>query len=80
MYGIILLLPIAIANVQVTIGLGNEPREGLLLDLKQYNNSGQQPNANAGLGLPRVALTSASVFTVDDNTKKTSIQVLPSII
>ncbi len=55
-------------NAQVTIGSENEPREGVLLDLKENNQNGN--NANGGLGLPRVALTSVTVLTVDDDANK----------
>lgn len=65
-----LLLPITITKAQVSIGSENEPREGILLDLKENNNNANNANVNAGLGLPRVALMSATILMVDNENQK----------
>lgn len=52
---IILLMQTSSLNAQVTIGSGNKPSEGALLDLKQNTNT--MANSSKGLGLPRVNLT-----------------------
>lgn len=44
------------AQAQVTIGSGEEPAKGTLLDLKQETQSNGGANSKKGLGLPRVAL------------------------
>lgn len=55
---LILLFAIFSANLfsQVTIGMGESPIEGALLQLKQTETTGV--NSNKGLALPRVKLTS----------------------
>jgi len=64
---LILLMPAVYA--QVTIGGDFSPRKGALLDLKGNGNSGKVPNADKGLGLPRVALSSLTSLTVDDDSE-----------
>jgi len=44
------------SNSQVTIGAGESPVDGLLLDLKQWENKNVLTSANKGLKLPRVKL------------------------
>ncbi len=63
----LLLLP---AKAQVTIGSSEPPRAGSLLDLNEYHSTGKNPNANKGLGLPRVALSSLTKLTIDDDGKE----------
>lgn len=55
------------AYSQVTIGSGDPPRKGALLDLKEQNNAGIEANATKGLGLPQVALESIREIPVKDN-------------
>jgi len=54
----------------VTIGSDIVPRTGCLLDLKENGNTGKNPNAVKGLGLPRVNLESYTKLTVDIESKK----------
>jgi len=51
-----LLLISLVASSQVTIGLGEEPEEGALLQLKSKNVPGREANSTKGLLLPRVEL------------------------
>jgi hypothetical protein len=44
-------------NAQVTIGMGNEPAAGSLLQLKEKEVTDDSPNATKGLEFPRVQLT-----------------------
>lgn len=64
------LLYISQVTAQVTIGAGLEPRKGLLLDLKENNALNKESNASKGFGLPRIALTSPTTLTIDDDSKK----------
>jgi len=64
----LLLLPVVWA--QVTVGSDFGPREGTLLDLKEYNTTGKTRNADKGLGLPRVALSSLTELTIDNASEK----------
>lgn len=54
----LLLLPVTMAYSQVTIGSGNAPEAGALLQLKENEN--KDANANKGMMLPRVQLTDAN--------------------
>jgi len=56
-------------QAQVTIGSHFEPQKGSLLDLKENNQTGRNANSGKGMGLPRVALSSLTTLTVDDNSK-----------
>lgn len=47
-------------NAQVTIGSGYEPRNGVLLDLKEDTGG----NSTKGLGMPRVNLVNATTLTI----------------
>lgn len=67
---ILLLFTYSGIHAQFTIGSGEKPRDGSLLDLKQNNNTLHNPNANGGIGLPRVALVSPSILTVASNAEK----------
>ncbi len=58
-----------VCSAQVTIGSGVPPRKGALLDLKENDNTGKLPNSGKGLKLPRVALTSVTKLTLDDDSK-----------
>lgn len=60
---------IPLSHSQVTIGSDLEPREGLLLDLKEDKTTGREPNSTKGLGLPRVELSSLNILTIDDSSK-----------
>ena len=55
---------------QVTIGSQEDPRKGTILDIKQNDKSDHDPNAEGGIGLPRVALVSPTELTIDDDAKK----------
>lgn len=57
-------------NAQVTIGSDVKPREGTVLDIKENEKSGHLPNADGGIGLPRVALVHPSTLTIDIESKK----------
>jgi len=57
-------------HAQVTIGSGIPPLEGNLLDLKENELTGINPNATKGLGLPRVALSSLTTLTIDNDSAK----------
>lgn len=57
-------------KAQITIGSSEPPRTGSLLDLNEYYSTGKIPNANKGLGLPRVALSSLRKLTIDDDGKE----------
>jgi len=54
-------------QAQVTIGSDIPSRAGSLLDLKENEMEGDQANASKGLGLPRVALSSPTTLTIDEN-------------
>lgn len=58
-----------ICPAQVTIGSDVPPRKGALLDLKENDSTGKQPNSRKGLKLPRVALSSLTKLTLDDDAK-----------
>lgn len=59
----ILLTGATSLNAQVTIGSGEKPAEGALLDLKQESKTDGAANSHKGLGLPRVKLTNkANLF------------------
>lgn len=60
----------AVLKGQVTIGSDIPARKGTILDLKENDNTGKLPNSTKGLGLPRVALSSLTTLTVDDDSKK----------
>jgi hypothetical protein len=45
-------------QAQVTVGMGEEPTKGALLQLKNKEVTGDIANADKGFGLPRVELTS----------------------
>jgi len=64
------LLVLGTVQAQVTVGSDCEPHKGALLELRQNDNNGRQPNAEAGLGLPRVSLSSPDVLTIDVDSKK----------
>lgn len=59
-------------GAQVTIGAGIKPREGSLLDIKQDNTTGNNPNADGGIGLPRVQLLSFTELIVDVEPNKSN--------
>jgi len=63
---LLLFLPV---HAQITIGSHIEPRKGSLLDLKINNNSSHFENADKGLALPRVELSSLTTLTVDVDSK-----------
>lgn len=65
--GVTILFFLVTADAQVTIGSDIMPRKGTLLDLKENGNTGKDANANKGLGLPRVALSSLTTLTVDED-------------
>lgn len=44
-------------NAQVTIGSNEPPNHGAILDLKEEQTTGGEPNSTRGLGLPRVKIT-----------------------
>jgi hypothetical protein len=46
-----------VAHSQVTIGSGDEPAPGAILQLKEQEVNGSLPNSNKGFELPRVELT-----------------------
>lgn len=69
---ILLLLIFSNINAQVTIGSDNEPRKGAILDIKKNNSSLHNPNADGGIGLPRVALVSPIILTIDNDTQKSN--------
>jgi len=61
------------ANSQVTIGAGEAPADGLLLDLKQWESKDGLASADKGLKLPRVELenlTSLAPLTADGDEQK----------
>jgi len=65
-FSITFLLLVHGIQAQVTIGSNATPRTGSLLDLKENGMAGDKANANKGLGLPRVALSSPTTLTIDD--------------
>lgn len=67
---IVLLLLLSGVKAQVTIGSLEPPRSGSLLDLKEDDSMGKDPNASKGLGLPRVSLSSLTKLTIDDDGKE----------
>ncbi len=73
----VLLLPGLSLTAQVTIGQGEEPVNGALLQLKDKANvNGKNANATKGLGMPRVELTSETdLFPMyPDNASYTSVK------
>ncbi len=68
-----LLLGFSIIHVyaQVTIGSGIPPHKGSVLDIKDKDTTGDEPNADGGLGLPRVQLSSPTTLTIADDSEKT---------
>lgn len=68
--GILLLSFLPVAEAQVTIGSQVPPRIGSLLDLNENGNTEKDANAEKGLGLPRVALSTLTTLTIDDESKK----------
>lgn len=64
---ILFLLPSTYA--QVTIGSELPPLNRAILDLKEYATQSDNSNSGKGLGLPRVALSSLTKLTVDDDNK-----------
>jgi hypothetical protein len=57
------------SSAQLTIGSETEPLPGSLLDLKEKDAGGDEPNSSKSLGLPRVALSKLSTLTTDDNSR-----------
>lgn len=60
-------------HAQVTIGAGEAPADGLLLDLKQWEDTAGLVSADKGFKLPRVkleSLTSLAPLTTDDPVQK----------
>lgn len=55
---------------QVTIGSDITPRKGAMLDIKDKIATGNDPNADGGLGLPRVQLSSPTTLTVAGDSEK----------
>jgi len=74
---LIVLTGLSPLRSQVTIGSDLEPRSGLLLEIKEDNNTGK--NSSGGFGLPRVSLNSLTDFTADntstDKTEYTGLTV-----
>lgn len=66
----LLMLLSPCVSAQVTIGSDVEPRKSVLLDIKQKDTTGYAPNAEGGLGLPRVQLISPTTLTIDNETEK----------
>lgn len=64
------LLFVTIVQAQTTIGSGNPPRPGTLLDLKEETSTGKTKNSDKGLGLPRVKLLSPTTLTIDNDARK----------
>lgn len=59
---VFLLLFWSNVNSQVTIGSKVAPLEGVLLDLKEFESDTNNATATKGLGLPRIALSSANTL------------------
>lgn len=77
---VLLLLGFSVVQVyaQVTVGSDIPSRKGSVLDIKDKDATGNEPNAVGGLGLPRVKLTSPTTLTVakdSENIKSTGITV-----
>lgn len=75
-----LLLVFSVIQVyaQVTIGSDIPPRKGSVLDIKDKDTTGEEPNADGSLGLPRVQLSSPTILTVandSENIKSIGITV-----
>ncbi|WP_051697523.1 FISUMP domain-containing protein [Prevotella sp. 10(H)] len=71
--GITLALLLVIgAHAQVTIGMGKEPNQGSLLDLKENDPDGNNVTAKKGLLLPRVNLTKK--YTLEDIDPSNSVR------
>ncbi|MFV0538623.1 MAG: hypothetical protein ACK5M3_14840 [Dysgonomonas sp.] len=71
-FSFILVVSSSISMAQVTIGSGESPANGALLQLKNISGiSSDAPNATKGLGLPRVALTNKTnlfpMFSLDND-------------
>lgn len=67
---LLLIFSINPIRAQVTIGSDIEPRNGTILDIKQNSNTGHDPNAEGGLGLPRVQLVDPDILTIDGDAEK----------
>lgn len=68
--GFLLVLSLPSLNAQATVGSDIEPRKGSLLDIKQDDESENNPNSNGGLGLPRVKLVAPETLTIDVPSEK----------
>ncbi|MFT4222890.1 hypothetical protein [Dysgonomonas sp.] len=73
-FSLYFLCPVMVAlQAQVTIGSGNEPNPGAILDLKEEQKADNTANSKRGLGLPRVELNSLTINQGGD--LKTTINV-----
>lgn len=57
LFSLFLFVSISFVDAQVTIGAGVAPIDGVLLDLKEYNNENGGATTGRGLMLPRLILT-----------------------
>lgn len=69
---LLFIFSISQGYAQVTVGSAVEPRKGALLDIKQENTTENEPNAAGGIGLPRVALVSPVILTIDEDIRKSN--------
>ena len=74
---LLLIFSVAKIHGQVTVGSDIEPRKGTILDIKDKNTSDHLPNADGGLGLPRVKLVAPETLTIgnDESQKSKSIGI-----
>ena len=57
LFSVLLFTFYGFVSAQVTIGMGEAPTEGSLLQLKENSVADDGPNSTKGLGFPRVSLT-----------------------
>lgn len=69
---LLLIFSVAKIHGQVTVGSDIEPRKGTILDIKDKNTSDHLPNADGGLGLPRVKLVAPETLTIGNDESQKS--------
>jgi len=69
------VLSITQSYSQATVGSDIPPRKGTILDIKDKNTSDHLPNADGGLGLPRVKLVAPETLTIANDESQKSKHV-----
>lgn len=67
---LLLIFSVAKIHAQATVGSDIAPRKGTILDIKDKNTTNGEPNAEGGLGLPRVLLDTYDKLKIANDSEK----------